>query len=64
MAYRGFWSIGLLGFSLPDPKMATSELVVSVRTELRAKQPYGEPEAHTEIPGVSESTHKAANQQT
>lgn len=43
---------------LPDPKWLHHR-VVSARTELRAKQLHGEPEAYTEIPGVSESTHKA-----
>lgn len=44
--------MGLLRVSLPHPEMAAAESVVSVRTELRTEQPYGEPEAHTKIPGV------------
>lgn len=37
--------------------MAIEESAVSVRAELRTEQPYGEPEAHTEIPRVSEAEY-------
>lgn len=57
--------MGLLGVHVPDSEIAIEESAVSVRTELRTEQPYGEPLKPTQKSQVylSQSTHKVANQQ-
>lgn len=57
MTSRGCSKYGLSRSQCPDSEMAIEESAVSVRAELRTEQPYGEPEAHTETPGVSEAEY-------